>query len=123
MNEARLRVILMVAAVYHLLAAWHLDFMLSDGWGRWLPAVLGGSQPIAMQPGSVITSLTIEVLSDGVLGGQIDLPVSTFIGPDPSHWNGVLGIGCHSSREPSYLNVCGNPVSAGSYCTSLPPNL
>ena len=74
------------------------------GLGLDMPAVLGGSQPIAMQPGSVITSLTIEVLSDGVLGGQIDLPLSTFIGPDPSHWNGVLGIILFSAANTSAID-------------------
>jgi hypothetical protein len=37
--------------------------------------------------------------------------------------NGVLGIGRQLSREASLLNGWGKPVSAGSYCELLPPNL
>lgn len=62
------------------------------GLGLNMPPSLGGNQPFGLEPGSLVTALSVEVVSDGVSSGQVDLPLSVFIFPSASAWDGTLGL-------------------------------
>jgi hypothetical protein len=63
------------------------------GWGLGigLPAALGGSNPVNLEPGSVVLSASIDIVSDGVASGPLAVPLS-FFGPSPANWNGQIAI-------------------------------
>jgi hypothetical protein len=54
-----------------------------------LPASLGGTNPLALEPGTTVLSANVDIVTDGVASGPFDLPLS-FFAPSPAAWNGSL---------------------------------
>ncbi|HEY7089804.1 MAG TPA: PEP-CTERM sorting domain-containing protein [Tepidisphaeraceae bacterium] len=51
-----------------------------------------GNSPVNLDPGSTVISATVDITSDGVPSGPLNLPLATFFTPSPSNWNGMIGI-------------------------------
>jgi PEP-CTERM motif len=62
------------------------------GLGLAIDPAFGGQNVVDLDPGTTITGLTVEVVSNGISSGLIDLSLATFITPSTSNWNGQLGL-------------------------------